>query len=115
CPATREAAVMRGMRRADQPAFYAALLRHVAGNPFRPPTFERAWLSWDGGTVRELARSLYDDRPSPDGTLDTCRLAVLADALEEASCTDAALLGHCREPGPHYRGCWLVDGLLGKA
>jgi hypothetical protein len=38
---------------------------------------------------------------------------VLADALEEAGCTDRTLLEHCRG-GLHVRGCWAVDLLLGK-
>jgi hypothetical protein len=46
--------------------------------------------------------------------LDTGRLAILADALEESGCTDADMLGHFRGPGPHVRGCWVVDLLLGK-
>ena len=41
-------------------------------------------------------------------------LPVLADALEEAGCTDADLLAHCRSGGGHLRGCWAVDLLLGK-
>jgi hypothetical protein len=39
-------------------------------------------------------------------------LPILADALEEAGCRDADLLAHCRAPGPHARGCWLLDALL---
>ena len=62
-----------------------------------------------------LARVAYDQRELPSGTLDVARLAVLADALEEAGCTDADLLGHLRGPGPHARGCWAVDLLLGKS
>jgi hypothetical protein len=46
--------------------------------------------------------------------LDRVRLAVLADALEEAGCADANLLGHLRGPGPHVRGCFALDLLLGK-
>ncbi len=42
------------------------------------------------------------------------RLPILADALEEAGCRDADILGHCREPGEHVRGCWVVDLVLGK-
>jgi hypothetical protein len=48
------------------------------------------------------------------GRLDPTRLAVLADALEEAGCADAELLGHLRGPGLHVRGCWAVDSLLGR-
>jgi hypothetical protein len=42
-------------------------------------------------------------------------LPILADALEEACSTDAAILDHCRGPGPHVRGCWVVDLILGKS
>jgi hypothetical protein len=42
-------------------------------------------------------------------------LPVLADALEDAGCTDRALLGHCRSGLRHVRGCWAIDLLLGRA
>jgi hypothetical protein len=45
---------------------------------------------------------------------DPACLARLADALEDAGCTDPELLGHLRSPGPHVRGCWAVDLVLGK-
>jgi hypothetical protein len=48
------------------------------------------------------------------GTLNRCRLAVLADALEEAGCADGTLLGHLRGPAEHVRGCFAVDAVLGK-
>ena len=66
------------------------------------------------GTVVNHARLAYDDRLMPSGTLGAARLAVLADALERSGCTDAELLGHLRGPGPHVRGCWAVDLLLGR-
>jgi hypothetical protein len=40
-------------------------------------------------------------------------LPVLADALEEAGCGDPEILAHCRGPGPHAPGCWILDSLLG--
>ena len=43
------------------------------------------------------------------------RLPILADALEESGSTDQTILDHCRGPGPHVRGCWVVDLLLGKS
>jgi hypothetical protein len=61
-----------------------------------------------------LARKAYEDRLLPSGHLDPERLAVLADALESAGMTDAGLLAHLRHQGPHVRGCWVVDLLLGK-
>jgi hypothetical protein len=50
----------------------------------------------------------------PDGRLDAARLAILADALEDAGCTRAEVVEHLRGPGPHVRGCWVVDLILGK-
>ncbi len=41
-------------------------------------------------------------------------MPVLADALEDAGCADADILAHCRGHGPHVRGCWVVDLVLGK-
>jgi hypothetical protein len=57
---------------------------------------------------------IYDARDLPSGHLDAHRLAVLADALTDAGCTDQNILAHCRGPGPHVRGCWVIDLLLGK-
>jgi hypothetical protein len=86
----------------------ANLLRDIFGNPFHPlPRLDPAWLAWEGGTVPKLAASVYDERAFD-------RLAVLADALEEAGCTDQTILDHLRGPGPHVRGCWAVDLVLGK-
>jgi hypothetical protein len=90
-------------------AAHAELLRDIIGNPFRPVTLEPAWLS---PTVLELARAAYDERLLPSGELCPSRLRVLSDALEEAGCTDEAILAHLRGPGPHLRGCWPLDLLL---
>jgi hypothetical protein len=62
--------------------------------------------------VLSLAQAAYEHRTLPAGTLEPARLALLADALEEAGCTSAAVLDHCRGPGPHVRGCWVVDLIL---
>jgi hypothetical protein len=88
-------------------AAQSGYLRELFGNPFRPVAVDPAWLAWNGGTVVQLARTIYEERRFAD-------LPVLADALEEAGCTDAALLGHCRGGGDHARGCWAVDAVLGK-
>jgi hypothetical protein len=53
-------------------------------------------------------RRIYDERAFD-------RLAELADALQDVGCDDAAFLAHCREPGEHARGCWVVDKILGRA
>jgi hypothetical protein len=96
-------------------AVQSALLRDILGNPFRPPpAIDPAFLTWNAGTVARLAQAAYDNRLLPSGELDPARQGVLADALEEAGCTDVELLGHLRGPGPHVRGCWAVDLLLGR-
>jgi hypothetical protein len=92
-----------------------SLLRDIIGNPFRPsPPLPAAVLAWNDRTVYRLAQAIYEDRQLPAGTLDTARLAILADALLDAGCDDEALIAHCRGAGPHVRGCWAVDLILGK-
>jgi hypothetical protein len=80
------------------------LLRCIFGDMFRTLKRDSFWLT---STATALARGVYDDRAFD-------RLPLLADALEDAGCTDAELLGHLRGPGPHVRGCWAVDLVLGK-
>jgi hypothetical protein len=81
-----------------------ALVRDIFGNPFRPVAVDPSWLT--PGVV-ELARTIYEGRAFD-------RMPELANALEEAGCANADILAHCREPGEHVRGCWVLDLLLGK-
>jgi hypothetical protein len=81
------------------------LVRDHFGNPFRPVAVDLSWLT---STVVQLAQGIYDDRAFD-------RLPILADALQDAGCDHAAVLDHCRDAGPHARGCWVVDMLLGKS
>ena len=80
------------------------ILRDIIGNPFRPVTFDPAWVT---PKVKTLAQAIYDDRAFE-------RMPELADALAEAGCSNQDILSHCRGPGPHVRGCWVVDLVLGK-
>src|SRR5262245_3683305 len=82
----------------------AALLRDLFGNPFRPVTFNPAWRASD---VMLLAQGIYDEKAFD-------RMPILADALQGAGCDNADILDHCRGPGPHVRGCWVLDLVLGK-
>ena len=84
------------------------LLRDIFGNPFRPAVMKREWIAANDRSVEAVARSIYEER-------DFDRLPILGDALEDAGCDDEAILGHCRGPGPHVRGWWVVDAILGKA
>ena len=80
------------------------LIRDIFGNPFRPVAIEPAWRT---ETVVGIARGIYDDRAFE-------RMPILADALQDAGCEHPDILTHCREPGVHVRGCWVVDLVLGK-
>lgn len=87
----------------------SVILRDIIGNPFRPVDKEALVLRYPWELkVKPLAQSIYNDR-----AFDL--MPVLADAMEEAGCTDAAILDHCRGPGPHVRGCWVLDLILGKS
>ena len=82
----------------------AVVVRDIFGNPFRPVTFLPEWHT---DTVLALARQMYESR-------DFSAMPILADALQDAGCDSADVLDHCRGPGPHVRGCWVVDLVLGK-
>jgi hypothetical protein len=90
-----------GMEEQAQDVF---LLRDIFGNPFRLVATNLVWLT---PTVAALAQGIYDHQ-----TFES--LPILADALEDAGCIDPDILSHCRGPGPHVRGCWVIDLLLGK-
>jgi len=83
--------------------------RDVFGDPLRPPqpAFDRAWIVWNDSTPLKLAQGIYEEQAFDN-------LPILSDALEEAGCTYADLLAHLRSPGPHVRGCWALDLILGK-
>jgi hypothetical protein len=85
----------------------AELLREIVGNPFRLVRPDPAWLRWNHRTLPAMAEAIYTARTFQ-------QLPLLADALEEAGCTDAELLNHCRRTEGHVRGCWVIDLLLGK-
>lgn len=96
---------------ATERAAHCGLLRDIVDNPFRPASLTPSCLT---PTVTNLATTAYNERTLPSGELDSVRLAVLADALEEAGCSSADLLSHLRSVGPHVRGCWPLDLLMGK-
>jgi hypothetical protein len=80
-----------------------ALLPLITPEPINP-----AWLTWNDGLIPKLAKVITQEQSFGD-------LPVLADALEEAGCTNPNILNHCRQLGEHVRGCWVVDLILGKS
>jgi hypothetical protein len=85
-------------------AVQADLVREVFGNPLRPVAFEPIWLSPE---VDALARRIDSEQ-----RFDL--MPALGNALEVANCTETTVLDHCRRPGGHVSGCWVVDSLLGR-
>ena len=79
-------------------------LYEVLGNPFRPVAVDPSWLT---STVLALANQMYESR-------DFSPMPILADALQDAGCGNVDVLTHCRQPGVHFRGCWVVDLLTGR-
>jgi hypothetical protein len=91
-------------RQASEQAVQSSLLRCLFGNPFRPVTFDPAWRT---PSATAIAQTIYDERRFTD-------LPILADALEEIGCNCQEILDHCRNPGEHVRGCWVLDLILSK-
>jgi hypothetical protein len=104
-PDTSPPAIDWQLMSASELAIQAALLRDIFGNPFRPVAFDPRWRT---STAIGLARTMYESR-------DFAAMPVLADALEEAGCDSPDVSSHCRGPGPHVRGCWVVDRVLDKS
>ena len=88
----------------EQIGVAANILRDIVGNPFRPVALDPTWLT---PTVKQLAEAIYEEKAFD-------RLPILADALEDAGCTHADILAHCRQPGVHAKGCWVLDLVLAK-
>jgi hypothetical protein len=84
----------------------AEAIREVVANPFRTTSFRRAWLRDQGGLIQRLVDAVVEG--------DEAAMPILADALEDAGCSDPRLLEHCRQAKPHARGCWVMDLLSGK-
>lgn len=104
---TDKAKIQYAAWKAIPPLRQLQLARDLFGNPFRPVTLDPLWLSWNNGAVSKMAQAIYDDRAFE-------RVPVLGEALEKAGCTNVGILSHCRQPGEHWRGCWVVDLLLDK-
>jgi hypothetical protein len=74
---------------------------------FEVPEIALSDPHWQTSTAIGLAQAIYDQRAFD-------RMPILADALEDAGCTNEEVLAHCRGEGPHVRGCWVVDMLLAR-
>ena len=66
------------------------------------------WLRWEEGVIVALARRALEE-------WNFAAMPILADALEDAGCTEATVLEHLRGPGPHVGECWIIDAILNVA
>jgi hypothetical protein len=107
--ATKKAAAREAHQTATRER-QAILLRCLFANPFRPIALPESCRK---PALVALARTAYDARILPGGQLDPAKLAALADALDRAG-APAEALEHLRGSGPHARGCWVVDAVLGQ-
>gem|GEM_PF-2616757 len=85
----------------------ADYVRDIFGHPLRKTVIDPAWLVWNHGAVRHIAEQIAASGNFAD-------MPILADALEDAGCTDEELLRHCREERTHVPGCWALDAVLGR-
>jgi hypothetical protein len=80
------------------------LFRCVCGTPFGRVALDPVWLT---STVRTLAAGIDAERAFD-------RMPILADALQDTGADSDDIFNHCRGPGPHTHGCWVVDRVLGR-
>jgi hypothetical protein len=85
----------------------ADLVRCIFGNPFDPAVVNPGLPAWGNGLPAATARQIYDER-------NWAALPMLGDLLRKAGCAGTHLLTHCDQPGPHARGCFVVDALAGR-
>jgi hypothetical protein len=79
-------AASSGMNRSNEQSIQSDLFRDIFGKPFRPVAFNHNWRTSD---VVAMCRGMYDTR-------DFSAMPILADALQDAGCDNADVLGHCR-------------------
>lgn len=103
----REESLARKLAKEVEQRRQISILHDLFGDPFVSVPLNARALTWDGGRVAELAREIYEARSFE-------RMPELAHLLEKAGWNDDVMLNHCRNAGSHFRGCWVVDLLLGK-
>jgi hypothetical protein len=104
----REVASVCGLQGAATRNSQATLLRDIIGNPYRALSLFPTVLTWNDRTIPKIAAGIYEERAFG-------RMPILHDALLDAGCDDEDILAHCRAEGPHVRGCWVIDLILGKS
>ncbi len=80
------------------------MLRDIFECPMHTTPFKQTWRSED---AQRIAQEIYE-------TQEYTQMPILADALEEAGCSESRVLDHCRNGQQHWKGCWVIDGVLEK-
>jgi GGDEF domain-containing protein len=84
-----------------------AVFRDLFDRPERLFAGRPAWLVTRNQRLVDAAHALCDQ-----GRFN--ELPSLVPALEAARCDDPEVLAHCTQAGEHFRGCWVLDLILGK-
>lgn len=92
----------------DEVARHCNWIRDLLSDRFLRSRFDSHWLQGNHQTARNMAQAIYEGQSFGE-------MPILADALEEVGCANEEILSHCRQPGEHIRGCWVLDLLLGKS
>jgi hypothetical protein len=91
----------------EEEAAQAGFLRDIVGDPFGP-SYGRYLRELAGGTeAEEIAAELATGAMAE-------QMEELAEALERLGRMPPSIVDHVRSPGPHVRGCWVLDLILGK-
>jgi hypothetical protein len=100
----RPEVISMGLNQSEEGCIFRCNRLREMFTPFRPITLNPTWLT---STVLALANGIYREKAFD-------RMPILADALQDAGCDNEDILNHCRLPGEHCQGCWVVDLLLSK-
>jgi len=79
-------------------------LRDIFGDPFKPTKID---LTWRTPATIKLSQHIYAQCAYE-------KIPQLAQPLRQAGCIDSRILNHCLGKGPHAKGCWVIDQLLGR-
>lgn len=86
----------------------ADVARDIFRHPSQPlPKIDTEWLDWRDAAIPRMCQRMYD-------SMDFGLMKGLGRSLHIAGCTDEEILDHCQSNIPHFRGCWLIDSILGK-
>lgn len=83
------------------------IIRDILGNPFQPVKTGSVWRAAMTVPAQDFAATIYAAQSFED-------MDDLGEVLQQAGMNHPPIQNHCSGFHLHVRGCWLLDGLLGK-